>query len=267
MSGRRGRPVRCLTLRIAVNLPAHLDWHARDRFGPRGIGRRIATLSVSGLLVVGVLTVGHLLADAASAFERSHAEATTVVAKVTATPSPTRTPRPIATTRAVVVPPTPPPLPPDYVARISSPSLKLDNYVTRLGVINNQMQSPDADGVHAIGWYPEYATPGRGGNAVFSAHETWEFQHGPFYSMHLAKPGDELTIQMTSGATYRYVVTSNKRYAEATIPMGDIIWPGNEPAGEEWATFITCGGRFVATEANGLGEYLDRDVVVAKRVS
>ncbi|RLT27274.1 MAG: class F sortase [Chloroflexi bacterium] len=230
--------------------------------------RRIGALVFGAVLVVGVLGIGHLLADAASAFERSHAEAATVVAKVTAAPTVVRTPRPIATTRAVVVAtPTPAPLPPDYVARISSPTLKLENYVTRLGVINNQMQSPDADGVHAIGWYPEYATPGRGGNAVFSAHETWEFQHGPFYSMHLAKPGDELTIQMTSGATYRYVVTSNRRYPEATIPMGDIIWPGNEPPGEEWATFITCGGRFVRTESNGLGEYLDRDVVVAKRLS
>lgn len=267
MSGRGSRPLRCLALRIAVNLPAHIDWHTRARFGPRGIGRRIVALAAGCTLVVGVLGVGHLLASAATAFERSHAEAATVVAKVTATPILTPTPRPIATRAAVVVTPMPAPLPPDYVARISSPSLRLENYVTRLGVINNQMQSPDADGVHAIGWYPEYATPGRGGNAVFSAHETWEFQHGPFYSMHLAKPGDELTIEMTSGARYRYVVTSNRRYPEASIPMGEIIWPGNESAGEEWATFITCGGRFVRTEANGLGEYLDRDVVVAKRLS
>ena len=38
------------------------------------------------------------------------------------------------------------------------------------------------------------------------------------------------------------------------------------PEGEEWITLITCGGRFVATQPNGLGEYLDRDVVVARRI-
>lgn len=206
---------------------------------------------------------GHLLASAAEAFERDNAPTPTVIAAVATS---TAAPRPSAIPTSPPPTPTPAPLPPDYVARVRAPKLGIDHYVVRLGVINNQMQSPDADGVWAIGWYPEYATPGRGGNAVFSAHETWELQHGPFYSMHLAKPGDELSIEMTSGVRYRYVVMTNRRYPEATIPMGEIIWPSLEPRGEEWVTFITCGGRFVVTGPNGLGEYLDRDVVVAWRV-
>ncbi len=247
-----------------MNLPAHVDWSARRRLALNAAARRFVALLAGFAFLLGMFGAGHLLATAAEAFERDHAPTPvpTLAAVVTSTPTPlpTKTPTPPPT-------PTPTPLPPDYVARVRMPSLGIDHYVIRLGVINNQMQSPDADGVRAIGWYPEFATPGRGGNAVFSAHETWEFQHGPFYALRQAKPGDEVTIDMTSGARYRYVVTSNRRYDANAIPMGEIIWPSTEPPGEEWATFITCGGRFVATGPNGLGEYLDRDVVVARRVT
>ena len=49
-----------------------------------------------------------------------------------------------------------------------------------------------------------------------------------------------------------------------SIPMADILWPA-ERGSEEWITLITCGGRIVY-DATGYGEYLDRDVVVARRV-
>lgn len=50
--------------------------------------------------------------------------------------------------------------------------------------------------------------------------------------------------------------------------MGDLISAPEKPAGAEWITLITCGGRFRAyLDGGGPGEYLDRDVVVAERVS
>jgi hypothetical protein len=255
-------------VRIAINLPAHVDWAARRRLYLGGAGPRLFALAVGLGFLLGLGAVAQLLASAAAAFAEVQSSPPPASAAAIAS-TPVATPRAVVTPTSTPLPPTPTaaPLEPDFVARIRSSRLQIDHYVVRLGVINNQMQSPDADGVHAIGWYPEYATPGRGGNAVFSAHETWTFQHGPFYSMHLARPGDEITIEMTSGAVYRYTVTSNRRYPEATIPMHDIIWSSSEPEGEEWATFITCGGRFVPTRADGLGEYLDRDIVVARRVS
>lgn len=216
---------------------------------------------MSFLLVM--VLAGQLLASAAHAFEDAQRPTPTVAAAVvtsTPTPIPTATPPPPPPT------PTPTPLPPDYVTRLRAPRLGIDHYVVRLGVINNQMQSPDSDGVRAVGWYPEFGTPGRHTNVVFSAHETWQLQRGPFYSMARAQVGDEFTVDMTSGAQYRYQVISNRRYPEATIPMGEIIWPSSIPSGDEWVTFITCGGRFVVTAANGTGEYLDRDVVVARRL-
>lgn len=250
-------------MRIAVNLPAHLDWAARRRLG-EGTLARLITLGVVTAFLGGMALAGQALASAAEAYEAAQQprpRTTVVAAVVTSTPIPTRAP----STPTPPPTPTPPSPPPDFVARVRAPRLGVDHYVTRLGVINNQMQSPDADGVRAVGWYPEYGTPGRHTNVVFSAHQTWELQRGPFYSMAGARAGDEFTIEMTSGARYRYQVISNRRYPDHAIPMGEIIWP-NQPRGEEWATFITCGGRFVQTSANGLGEYLDRDVVVALRM-
>jgi sortase (surface protein transpeptidase) len=217
-------------------------------------------------------------ADTAAAAPALEAIAPTATAIATPVESiePTATPVPgtaataaatVSRTGATRSPPLPgAPITSGAVARVVIPRLGVNHYVTQLRVVNEQMQSPDADGVNAIGWYPEFGMPGDGGNAVFSAHETWNFYHGPFYSMHLAQPGDEVSVQMAGGQTYSYVVMRNTRYPSDAIPMGAVIWPA-KPASEEWVTFITCGGRFVREQANGLGEYLDRDVVVARRVS
>jgi sortase (surface protein transpeptidase) len=150
------------------------------------------------------------------------------------------------------------------IARISAPALGLDHYIEVVGVVAGQMQSP-VDGVYAVGWYPAFSAPGQPGNAVFSAHETWNRQRGPFYSLRSASAGTEITIQMTDGRSFRYQVMTNRRYALADMPMGEILWPSGRGAAESWITLITCGGRIVY-DATGFGEYLDRDVVVARLV-
>jgi sortase (surface protein transpeptidase) len=181
------------------------------------------------------------------------------------TPSPTRTPTP-APSPTPESTPEPTPLPYDgAVVRLSLPRLGIDHYIEPVAVIANQMQTP-SDGVYAIGWYYDYPKPGWGENSVFSAHETWNLSRGPFYSLHLAVPGDLITVSMDNGTNYTYQVMTNVRYAEATIQMGEVIWPSARPAGEEWITLITCGGRLVYYGNSGFGEYLDRDVVQARRI-
>ena len=150
------------------------------------------------------------------------------------------------------------------IARLSSPKLNIDSYIEVVGVANNEMQAPN-DGVYATGWFPDYGLPGAGGNIVMTAHETWNHMQGPFYGMHKAVLGDEIEVKMADGKTILYKVISNKRYQVAGMPMGDIIWPKIRPQGEEWLTLLTCGGEIVYG-ANGYGEYLARDVVVARRV-
>ena len=151
------------------------------------------------------------------------------------------------------------------LSRVVSRALAIDHYIERVGIVNNEMEAPE-DGVYAIGWFPEYGKPGHGGNIVITAHETWNHMRGPFYGLNKAKLGDEIEVRQADGKTLVYKVISNKRYAVNNIPMGDIIWPGIRPSNEEWLTLLTCGGRIEYNSA-GFGEYLDRDVVVARRVS
>lgn len=208
-------------------------------------------------------------------------------AQATATPSPapTETPSPSPTPSPNVIAATPasaaaagkayfpPPPPRDSappangvgIARVVAPHLGLDHYVEVDRIINNEMESP-RDGSYAVGFYVDYDRPGTGGNSIFSAHETWDHFQGPFYQLNQAKVGDEVAIVMVDGKRFRYSVVSNTRYEVSTMPMAEILWPSKRPAGEEWLTLLTCGGRIVY-DSSGFGEYLDRDVVVAKRIS
>ena len=165
--------------------------------------------------------------------------------------------------------PTPPPPPPPYdgeIVRLSVPRLGIDHRIERVGILpSGEMDTPKAANTR-IGWYYDFPKPGFGLNSIFSAHETYDYANGPFKNLYLARAGDELTVEMDNGLRYQYVVFSNRRYPVTTMPIQAIIEAPERPRGEEWITLITCGGRFVATSANGLGEYLDRDVVVAKRV-
>jgi sortase (surface protein transpeptidase) len=180
----------------------------------------------------------------------------------------TPTPPPPTPTSTLTPSPTPEPTPPPYdgaIARLSMPRLGIDNYIEPVSVIGNVMQAP-SDGVYAIGWYPDFSKPGWGQNSVFSAHETWNHNHGPFYALHLAVPGDQIIVTMDNGIQYTYEVMTNIRYEEDDMPMGEVIWPSDRPQGEEWITLITCGGRIVYADNSGYGEYLDRDVVQARRI-
>jgi hypothetical protein len=72
-------------------------------------------------------------------------------------------------------------------------------------------------------------------------------------------------VELASGTRYRYEVVSSHRYALENLAMNAVLIPPAVPANEEWLTFITCGGRIVY-DASGFGDYLDRDIVVAKRL-
>jgi hypothetical protein len=191
-------------------------------------------------------------------------------ARPTLTPTPTASPTSVPSPTALPSP-TPTPTPFDgKIARMVAPALGIDHAIEEIGLLpNNQLDVP-RDGNNKIGWYYIYDKPGYGKNAVFSAHYYYRFKPGPFANLYKAKPGDLITIQMENGPAYVYEVFFFQRYDVNTIPMGDLIagvvGGTARPEGEEWITLLTCGGRFVATQANGLGEYLDRDVVVARRI-
>lgn len=153
------------------------------------------------------------------------------------------------------------------VSRMTISSLGIDYPIEDIGLLPGNVLDTPHDALGTIGWYYIYTKPGLGGNAVFSAHINYNFKQGPFANLSKVQAGDQIVVQMDNGTTYTYRVFRKQRYDVGNIPMAELIWPTDRPANAEWITLITCGGNFVATQANGLGEYTQRDVVVAERVS
>ena len=150
------------------------------------------------------------------------------------------------------------------VRRFSIPRLEMDHTLEPLSMSPTGELPTPKDANYRVGWYTDFGVPGDGGNAVFTAHETWNHQQAPFFRLHRAAPGDEVVLDMADGRRLVYAVFSNVRYDANSIPMNEIIWPSARDS--EWITLITCGGRIVYDPVTGFGEYLDRDVVVARRV-
>jgi hypothetical protein len=183
----------------------------------------------------------------------------TATAESTATPEPTG-PAPEAT-------PTPTPVPYDgQVARMRIERFKVDAPIEAIGIDdNNQLEVPKDP--HKVGWYEIYAKPGHGKNSVYSAHvDYWPDILGPFKKLKDITEEDVIVVVMDDGREYRYKPVRKARYEVDSIPMGDLIWPKDQPEDKEWITLITCGGDFVKTSEQGFGEYLHRDVVVAERI-
>ncbi len=213
----------------------------------------IATFCAGAML----LAAGVLLTRGS---EDSRADEEPFVA-VTATPTsaPTETPTNAPT-------PTATPTPFDgKVTRLKIPRFSVDSAIEEIGLLpSNQLDTPHDP--LKTGWYYIYDKPGFLGNAVFSAHvDYYPNIIGPFNKLKNSEIGDDIVVVMENGLEYKYRVIRKERYDVATIPMGDLIWPTNKPAGAEWVTLITCGGEFRSATPGGPGEYLHRDVVVAER--
>jgi LPXTG-site transpeptidase (sortase) family protein len=149
------------------------------------------------------------------------------------------------------------------VLRIKIPRFNVDAPIEELGInARGELDTPKKENVD-VGWYSIYDRPGWGGNSVFSAHIYYHSIPAPFVNLAKAKAGDEVVILMENGAEYRYKVLTTARYNRDAFDTGAVIAPKERPAGKEWITLITCGG---ALDSTGQ-EYVDRDVVVAERVS
>lgn len=200
-----------------------------------------------------------LMAFVAACGSSGGSETTTAAAT-----SPTATPETPTSTPTTPSTPTATPTPYDGdVARFIIPKFGVDAPVENLGVDStNTMETPTRENTD-VGWYHIWDRPGWDGNAVFSAHVYWQNVPAPFQKLDSLVIGDTVEIEMNNGQTYTYEVFSKDRYNRDTIPMGDIIWPKERPADEQWITMITCGGELDSTG----WEYLSRDVLVAKRIS
>lgn len=230
---------------------------------------------VAGL---GLLTAGLVAACSGGNEDEPEASPTSFDNRQTATPEATEetsTPTARVTSSPTVAPTaTPTPYVGD-VARLKIPRFGVDSVVEPVGVdANNQMETPvnpRNTGFYdprLTGWGGNEFFPGWNGNAVFSAHVNY-FPDivGPFADLAKIEPGDKIIVVMANGQEYTYEAVFKDRYDVNTIPMGDLIWNQARPAEEQWVTLITCGGEFVQTSSSGAGEYIHRDVVIARRVA
>ena len=221
--------------------------------------RAVALLAfVSG---VGVLVYGLAFSGTEKEKPTFFDQTPQLVASDTPTPLPTNAPTPT---------PTPPPFN-GKVARMKIPSLGIDYPIEELALKpNNEMDTPHGYWTN-IGWYYIYDKPGFRGNAFFSAHVNYEGKDGPFAKLSKANKDDEIDVQMADGGPiYKYKIFKKQRYDVASIDMGALIWPKEKPADQEWITLMTCScepGRFILNPGSQFGECLDRDVVVAMRIS
>lgn len=261
----------------------------------RAINPRVQIAAVAVLLIIVAVPVAAVVAFG------GEGEADLVARPSTETPTPTPSPSPSPTPTPTATPPYPwpaDPIPPGEpaglvnvssigfplappsertppgneagIVRIVSEDLGMNHYVETLGIENGKMLSPDEDGNHSVGWYASdeqwtFGVPGEAGNSVFSAHETWNHMQGPFYLIHQAKPGDDIYLEMADGERRHYQVARITRYPVGEMPMREVLWPSDRPEWEDWITLYTCGGEIVY-DSTGYGDYLARDVLVAKWV-
>jgi hypothetical protein len=119
---------------------------------------------------------------------------------------------PFAFVRGFPPPPPPPPLlSVGPVRRFGMPRFEVDSAIEVLSVSpTNELPVP-SDASYRVGWYTDFGQPGQGGNAVFSAHETWNHYQAPFFHLSKAELGDEVVIDMADGRRLVYAVFSNVR--------------------------------------------------------
>ena len=197
--------------------------------------------------------------------ERTPTVTPTASAAATATPTPIPTPAPT---------PTPEPTPYDgELAMMRIPALGVEAPIEAIGLLE-EINELDVPSPRNVGWYYIYDKPGFGTNSLYSAHKDWYPDIlGPFNRLTDLEDGDLVIVVMDDGREYVYEVFFQERYEAGAVPMGDLIRPHEaedpalrRPAHEEWAILITCGGDFISAEEGGPGDYLHRDVVIARLI-
>lgn len=151
--------------------------------------------------------------------------------------------------------------------RVSIPRLYLDAPVIVMGLDENRIpqvpQRPDQ-----VAWYDFSATPGRGGNAVFSGHVDWRTRQGDaipgvFYRLRELEIGDTVELTLEDGTQLQYRVTGNV----ATLYDDPNVVKAMQATSRDVITLITCGGSWVRDPREALGgNYSHRVVVRAERV-
>ncbi|TQK19983.1 sortase (surface protein transpeptidase) [Microbacterium sp. SLBN-154] len=142
-------------------------------------------------------------------------------------------------------------------ARVSVPSISLDEPLIDLGLnTDGSMQVPtDFD---EVGWFTGGGRPGGTGPVVIAGHVDSPTGPAVFVRLRDVQVGDLVEVVDTAGTAHAYVVTETMDYPKSAFPTAAVF--GAVVTDE--LRLITCGGVF----DQNAGSYVDNRVVYARRV-
>lgn len=135
---------------------------------------------------------------------------------------------------------------------IDIPAINVHTTLQQLGLDSTGELTPPTNLTQA-GWYTGSAVPGQTGPSVIAGHV--DSYRGPavFFGLKSLKPGDAITVGLSSGQHVTFQVMLVRDYPKDAFPTADVY--GARPDAE--LRLITCGGGFAG------GHYLDNVVVYA----
>ncbi len=115
--------------------------------------------------------------------------------------------------------------------------------------------------VNDAGWYTGSATPGRVGAAFIDGHAAGQLREGLFAYLDRLQNGDEMTIEMGNGTTYRYQVVHMETVPLEELNMRTALLPhGNTVRG---LNLMTCIGKYIPEQ----NTYDQRLVVYTEQIA
>ncbi len=135
---------------------------------------------------------------------------------------------------------------------IEIPAINVRSTLQTLGLDASGALEPPTNQTEA-GWYTGSPVPGRNGPAVIAGHVDSVGGPAVFFDLKRLKPGDAVTVGLSSGRRVTFHVMLVKTYPKDAFPTQDVYGARPDPE----LRLITCGGGFAG------GHYLDNVVVYA----
>jgi len=135
---------------------------------------------------------------------------------------------------------------------IQIPAISVHTTLQELGLDASGELAPPTNLTQA-GWYTGSPVPGQNGPSVIAGHVDSYTGPAVFFQLKSLKPGDTITVGLSSGTKVVFRVTLVQRYPKNEFPTADVYGARPDPE----LRLITCGGSFAS------GHYLDNVVVYA----
>lgn len=134
----------------------------------------------------------------------------------------------------------------DEPRRLLISAIHIDALIETVG-INEQgdLDTPGQDPWNHTGWYSAGQLPGKQGSAVIDGHlDRPGGSPAVFWSLRELRPGDDVTVIMTSGKTLHFRVQNLAFYAPDQAPLQEIF--ANTTG--TYLNLITCAGTWIPAQ-------------------